>query len=61
MVGVNVENLYYDKLDISSIVSGKVLVKPYPGKPSLKVGIVDIGMRKVQIVSGVPGFEKKEL
>ncbi len=59
MVGVNVENLYYDKLDISSIVSGKVLeVKPYPGKPSLKVGIVDIGTRKVQIVSGAPGFEE---
>ena len=58
MVGVNVENLYYDKLDISSVVSGKILdVRPYPMKSTLKVGIVDVGTEKVQIISTAPGFQ----
>ena len=58
MVGVNVENLYYDKLDISSVVSGKILdVRPYPMKSTLKVGIVDVGTEKVQIISTAPGFK----
>lgn len=59
MVGVNVENLYYDELDISSVVSGKILeVRPYPNKSLLKIGTVDIGTEKVQIVSTAPGFRE---
>jgi phenylalanyl-tRNA synthetase beta chain len=59
MAGINVENLSYEKLDVSSVVSARILeVSPHPNKPGQKIGILDDGNKKLQIVSGAPGFEK---
>ncbi|HHY11270.1 MAG TPA: phenylalanine--tRNA ligase subunit beta [Firmicutes bacterium] len=59
MAGINVEGLSYEKLEISSVVSAKVLdVKPHPRKPGQQIGILDAGTEKLQIVSGAPGFKK---
>ncbi len=59
MAGINVENLSYEKLDVSSVVSARILeVTPHPNKPGLKIGIIDDGNKKLQVVSGAPGFQK---
>jgi len=59
MAGLCVEELRYEKLDISSVVSAKILdVKPHPTKPGQKIGLVDTGTGEFQIVSGAPGFAK---
>ncbi|HHY18182.1 MAG TPA: phenylalanine--tRNA ligase subunit beta [Firmicutes bacterium] len=62
MAGINVENLSYETLDVSSVVSGKILeVTPHPEKSDLMVGILDAGSEKLQIVSGAPGFRKGKI
>ena len=59
MTGVNVESLSYEELEVSSVVSAKILeVTSHPEKPGQKVGILDAGTEKLKIVSGAPGFKE---
>ncbi|HHY75246.1 MAG TPA: phenylalanine--tRNA ligase subunit beta [Firmicutes bacterium] len=60
--GVKVENLVYEKLDLSGVVSALVEdVSTHPARPDLKVGTVNTGEGRYTVVSGAPGFEKGNL
>ncbi|MGI6660608.1 MAG: phenylalanine--tRNA ligase subunit beta [Bacillota bacterium] len=59
MAGINVEELTHEKLGVSSVVSAKILdVKPHPRNPGQKIGLLDTGTERLQIVSGAPGFKQ---
>ncbi|HHW17655.1 MAG TPA: phenylalanine--tRNA ligase subunit beta [Firmicutes bacterium] len=59
MAGLKVEDLYYDRLDISGVVTARILkVTPHPERNDLKVGVLDAGGPKYCVVSGAPGFSE---
>lgn len=58
-VGLKVEELYIDKLDISGVVSARVTrVWEHPTRKELRVGTVTDGRQNVTVVSGAPGFRE---
>ncbi len=57
MAGLKVESLSDQRLDLSGVVSAKVLeVVPHPQRPDLKVGTLYDGTQRLSVVSGAPGF-----
>ncbi len=57
MIGLEVENLSREVLDVSRVVSARILqVSPHPGREDLKVGILDAGGKRFSVVSSAPGF-----
>lgn len=57
LLGVKVENLTLEKLDLSGVVSALVEdVSPHPSRPHLKVGTLNTGSRRYTVVSGAPGL-----
>lgn len=59
MAGLKVESMEYDRLDLSGVVSAKVIeVRPHPKRPDQKVGILYDGSNSFTVVSGAPGLNK---
>ena len=57
MAGLKVESLTHQRLEISGVVSARVLeVERHPHRPDLKVGILHDGSQRLSVVSGAPGF-----
>lgn len=59
MIGLEVENLSREDLDVSQVVSARILQTcPHPGREDLRVGILDVGEKRFSVVSGAPGFRE---
>jgi phenylalanyl-tRNA synthetase beta chain len=57
--GVKVENLTFEKLDLSGVVSALVEdVSRHPSRPDLKVGTLNTGTKRYTVVSGAPGLAR---
>jgi phenylalanyl-tRNA synthetase beta chain len=57
--GVKVEDLVYEKVDLSGVVTALVEdVSSHPSRPNLKVGILSTGAGRYTVVSGAPGLAK---
>ena len=59
LAGVKVEELTYEKVDLSGVVSALVEdVSPHPSRPDLRVGLLSTGTGRFTVVSGAPGLLK---
>ncbi len=57
MAGLKVESMEYESLDLSGVVSAKVIeVKPHPKRPNQKVGVLYDGSQRFTVVTGAPGL-----
>lgn len=59
MIGLEVEDLTHEQLDVSGVVSALVKdIRPHPDRKGHKVGKLDAGGQVFTVVSGAQGFAK---
>ncbi len=59
MAGINVEELTYQPLEISSVVSAKIVeTQIHPQRPDHKIATIDTGDGKLNVISSASGFKE---